>query len=554
MTNVSGGTSGSGTTITNSLTGSGTAVYTITPTTGTCVGPTATLTVNVEPCSPFQSCNLVVYRIGDGSTTLNSNSSSAFPVAIQEISPTGQIVQTISGLFTGSNLLTQSGNATSVGMLNSYNGLLALPGLNSSVGTSNASSENTKVTHIINGQANLSNRIVHPTSLPMPFNSDTYRSVIPLSTNTFYCSGDANNSGSTKGVYYYNASSSNTFEPIINFTTRNIEIFNGQLYYSTASNSSGNIGIYALGSGLPTSTATATPVITYPASSNGNGPYGFSISPDGCTAYIADDGSTNYEGISKWTKNTSGNWAFQYKNSTPARGLIVDYSGLDPIIYATTTETSNNKIIKIVDNGSLANSTIIASAGSNYRFAGIDFTPNSTESISIPDVAAQLFNICQNGTAQTLTATGTSSSSLTYQWYSNTINNFCGATAIPNATSPTYTPPTGTPDTIYYFLIVKGACSNYLRSTMARVIVHPNPTPNITGNAPLCSGSNINLTANPAELSYSWTPNGQTTQSISVNATGTYGVTVTDANGCTGSISTTVSGATLPSIISISPP
>jgi hypothetical protein len=144
---------------------------------------------------------------------------------------------------------------------------------------------------------------------------------------------------------------------------------------------------------------------------------------------------------------------------------------------------------------------------------------------------------------------------LTYQWYSNTINDFCGAIAIPNATSPTYTPPTGTPDTIYYFLIVKGACSNYLRSTMATVVVNPNPTATITGNTPLCAGSSITLTANPAGQSYLWSPGGQTTQTINVTSSGTYAVTVTNSNNCsTLSNTTNVTNATSPSLIFLSPP
>jgi len=58
---------------------------------------------------PMTSCNLVVYKVGNGTTSL---SGSAFPVSIDEINPiNGNISQTLTTQFTGSSLLTQSGSA-----------------------------------------------------------------------------------------------------------------------------------------------------------------------------------------------------------------------------------------------------------------------------------------------------------------------------------------------------------------------------------------------------------------------------------------------------------
>ncbi|MBI1287084.1 MAG: tandem-95 repeat protein [Flavobacteriales bacterium] len=66
------------------------------------------------------------------------------------------------------------------------------------------------------------------------------------------------------------------------------------------------------------------------------------------------------------------------------------------------------------------------------------------------------------------------------------------------------------------------------------VVVNPNPTPTITPDGPLefCDGDSVTLTASAA-ASYLWS-NGATTQSTVVYASGTYSVTVTDANGCSG--------------------
>jgi len=44
---------------------------------------------------------------------------------------------------------------------------------------------------------------------------------------------------------------------------------------------------------------------------------------------------------------------------------------------------------------------------------------------------------------------------LSYQWYSNTTNSTSGAKAIDRATLPSYTPPTGTSGTTWYYVVVK---------------------------------------------------------------------------------------------------
>jgi hypothetical protein len=66
------------------------------------------------------------------------------------------------------------------------------------------------------------------------------------------------------------------------------------------------------------------------------------------------------------------------------------------------------------------------------------------------------------------------------------------------------------------------------------VTVTVNPTPNsgvsVSGATTFCSGGSVTLTSQASSGSYLWS-NGETTQSITVNQTGNYSVTVTD-NGC----------------------
>ena len=63
--------------------------------------------------------------------------------------------------------------------------------------------------------------------------------------------------------------------------------------------------------------------------------------------------------------------------------------------------------------------------------------------------------------------------------------------------------------------------------------VNANPTPTITGTLEFCTGFSTVLNAG-TYTAYQWSVAGQTAQNLTVNSGGTFTVTVTDANGCTG--------------------
>lgn len=72
------------------------------------------------------------------------------------------------------------------------------------------------------------------------------------------------------------------------------------------------------------------------------------------------------------------------------------------------------------------------------------------------------------------------------------------------------------------------------------------PTPVISGLLSFCAGGSTTLDAGLGYSSYLWSPGGQTTQTINVTSAGTYSVTVTNANGCSGtsaSVTTSVVNA-----------
>lgn len=115
---------------------------------------------------------------------------------------------------------------------------------------------------------------------------------------------------------------------------------------------------------------------------------GFDMNPERTIAYVADTAA----GIQKYVKS-NGAWNFAYNFSIPESiptgdkhsagcfGVVVDFSGTAPIVYATTTEGYNgsvnsNRVIQIVDTNAMAAVTTLAQAGNaKIAYRGIDFTP-----------------------------------------------------------------------------------------------------------------------------------------------------------------------------------
>jgi len=370
----------------------------------------------------FTEGNLLVERLGDGSTTL---SSAAFPIAILEVTTAGSLAQTISLPSSGSDRQTDAGTSTSHGFLNTYAGLVSVPGYDAAAGTGSVASSNTKVNSFLGVSGAVVERTLFPTSgSPLPFTGNSFRSSIATSGSTFYASGAG--SSNTGGVWHYDGSAftqltSNTATAPTN--VRNVEIYGNQLYFSSSSGTF--LGISSLGTGLPTSLdQTATLRINIGAGAN---PYGFVMfdtTGDDVLdrAYVADDRGTNVAGGilrfdfdgTEWTQTGS---AFRFNTTTgllsgstsgvvAIRGLagVWDSVTSTATLFATTTETSNNRLISFDDTGSLSTSTpftTLQQAGANYVFRGVDLTPVPEPSAFVPAVvgiAAAGFGIARRRT------------------------------------------------------------------------------------------------------------------------------------------------------------
>ena len=353
----------------------------------------------------FGGGNIVVERVGDGTTAL---SSAATAVSVIEMSKAGVTQQTLSLATSGGSQVTDSGSATSNGYLNVYNGLLAVSGYNAASGTASVAGSNTKVGTVIGSDGNVSNatRTVFPTSGTMPFTNNNFRSMIATGANTFYASGTSSGTTpSTGGVWYANngnftqISSTATGQPT---NMRNVEIYGGNLYTSSGANT--GFGVWQIGTGLAT-TAGQTSTLLINAGTNAS-TYGFVLfdtNSDGTNdlAYLADDRTTTGGGLQKWVL-TGGTWTNSWSvlvNATGAtsttagtgfagiRGLTGTWDALNGAqLFATTTETSNNRVIAFSDIGTTPTSfTNVASAGTNYVFRGVDLT-----AVPAPGAAALL--------------------------------------------------------------------------------------------------------------------------------------------------------------------
>jgi hypothetical protein len=352
------------------------------------------LSAGLATAGPFGAGNLLVERIGTGTSTLGST---AAPIAVMEYTTSGSLAQTIAFPSTGSDQQTDSGSATSNGYLNFNAGHLSVPGSNSSAGTASVAGLNTKVNSLFDATTGaLVNRTVFPTggptgTPPSPFSGNNFRSSIATSGSTFYAAGNSSGAPSTGGMWYFDGSAFTQISSTSSVTNiRNAEIYGGQLFHSSASGSF--LGISSLGTGLPT-TAGQTPSLLINMGTGAN-PYGFVLFDTNADstldlAYIADDRTAPGGGLQKWTLTGTGwanSWALLVSGTNTLsstagagfaglRGLTGSYENGVATLFTTTTEANNNRLISIVDSGVIPTAaTGIATAGSNFVFRGVDIT------------------------------------------------------------------------------------------------------------------------------------------------------------------------------------
>jgi gliding motility-associated-like protein len=240
------------------------------------------------------------------------------------------------------------------------------------------------------------------------------------------------------------------------------------------------------GNGCGTTTSTDAQVISIPDPTVTSQPQSASYCVNATTVtpltVIASGGTGTFS--YQWYSNTSSASA----GGTPIQGATTD-------TYSPSVSTTGTFYYYCVVSQTGANCQVVSTS------AAIVVTALPT--FNTQPLSAQ--TICLGGTPTNLTVSYTNGTGTpSYQWYSNSTNALAGAASISGAMSATYTPPSSTAGTTYYYCVISfnpGGC-NPITSTIAAVTILPDP---IIATQPLsaqsiCVGGTI---ATPLSVSYS---------------------------------------------------
>ncbi len=318
--------------------------------------------------------NLAVVRIGNGTETLSNNGNTSF---VDQYTTAGGYVNSVAIPNSGAGSVVLEGSRTAAAFLAlsadkqylTFAGYNALPG-NGGVAVQGASG--TSVPRVV-GQVDMAGNFTIGASTTVGFSGVSFRSALTDGSGNYWGIG----SSSSGGPYYMAPGTPVYMQPTYQ-TMRASGIFNGNLYFSHTGSVGSGPGIYGF-SGMPTAAATPTQLI---ATGTGAGTDEFEINSAGTVAYIADDrAATSGGGIQKWLFDGTA-WSLAYTiasgSSNGARGLAVDWSGANPIIYATTgesTASAANKLVSYVDTGTSGTATVLATAGTSEIFRGLELIP-----------------------------------------------------------------------------------------------------------------------------------------------------------------------------------
>lgn len=327
----------------------------------------------VQAQTPFTVGNLVLYRVGDGVSTLTNNGTQ---VALMEITTGGTIVQLINVPTTGPSRLVASGTATSEGKLRSNGAYLALTGYDAAVGTANIANttDPRRVLVYNHSTGNISNTFTFTGGAGSPYGGNNIRGAIPNTAGTgVWTAGHENTTGTPNGFYFLDSSSETQ---LVSGNVRTVEIFDGQLYGTTAAGTSTRA--FTIGSGLPvTANQTITDLTGLPTSGSNYGSMQIfdldTLIPGFDTIYLS-----NGNNIEKWSF-VSGTWTLN--NSVNAGAAVMDFtasvSGSTVSIYAITASDLFSLTDATGYNANITSSfsSSLLNAGTNYAFRGIDFAP-----------------------------------------------------------------------------------------------------------------------------------------------------------------------------------
>lgn len=245
----------------------------------------------------------------------------------------------------------------------------------------------------------------------------------------------------------------------------------------------------------------------------GAGGGGSSLTPSGggCTS-----GSNNGPGYCTITYTVGAGSATATNTGPYCVGSTIQLTATGGTPTSTYAWTGPNGFTSSLQNPTIPSSTAANAGTYNLTVTSTGCTATASTTVVVnplPVVNAGVDQTVCQGTNVTLSATGAT----TYSWSGGVTQNVAFA---PPLGSTTYT--------------VTGTTSGCTATDQVVVTVNANPVVNAGSDISICPGASTTLTANGA-TSYTWSPGGETTASITVapSSTSTYTVVGTTA-GCTG--------------------
>jgi hypothetical protein len=376
----------------------------------------------------FTNGNLAVVRLGGAGQFVSSNGIS---VHVDQFTTGGSLVNTVDLPVAGSNAFVLDNSTTEGNMtLSENNQYLVLGGYNSEVGAGFGTkfglngTTATAVSRSIATVDGYGNYVLQITN-NLAFTTWPIESAAFDGTNNFWMEGESS-TNQYEGVIYVGSPASPTAVVVANTGNEEamMNIYNGSLFIGSSFSPNGiyqvlntNIPVAP----LPESTNSVIPVVSLPTASRNKD---FVFDPGMTTCYYADTSI----GIVKFTNN-AGAWVSNYTISMAITGfttkgalnLTADWTQNPVVVYATTAETTGNRLIALADSGPGAVPMMLAQAFTNHVdttnvFRGVRFAP----SVLAPLITGQPASVVANASSSaTFSVTAVGSPTLSYQWYTN---------------------------------------------------------------------------------------------------------------------------------------
>lgn len=383
---------------------------------------------------PFTQGNVVVVRVGDGTTPLSAAAAPLFldeyvAVTVPGGQPAGTLVQSIALPTVASGLnraIVVRGNATSEAYLGqSTDGVyLMVTGYDAPVGAAGTQTQDAPATTTNRIVARIDSLGNVDTTTAL---NDSYggpggnpRAVASDNGQRFWLSGTSTSSGGIRFVANLGDSTTTAISGGAPTNTRVVSIFDGQLY--TTSASTVYLGVCTVGNGLSTTGGQSTTLLPgFPTTGGVAASSAYDhFFADPNTLYVADDNAvaSTVGGINKWTFDAGTNtWVRQYRlqlngagANTACRGLTGFVRNGVATLWATMNTSSSGadptQLCVVTDTGPGSVVTSLATSATNTAFRGVRFLPK-TSSITRINASCGAGDIATYGNGEIGTAVRT---------------------------------------------------------------------------------------------------------------------------------------------------